>query len=123
MDRPRSAQRAASSFGALGEAIRSGSKISIPSKPAPAAAVSLSSSVPDRHTVAMARRTGSGDTGVGTRRGGKLGEVSQHAVGVGLDAGEQAEGVDRLVDGHAPAVENPAASLSRGAHEGGLQGP
>ena len=39
-----------------GEATRSGSKISIPSNPAAAAAASLSSSVPDRHTVAIARR-------------------------------------------------------------------
>jgi len=36
--------------------MRSFSKISTPSKPAPATASSLSSSIPDRHTVAMARR-------------------------------------------------------------------
>jgi hypothetical protein len=57
MDRPRSAHRARTSAGDHGEATMSGSKISTPSKPADAAAASLSSSVPEMHTVASAVRT------------------------------------------------------------------
>ena len=56
IERPRSAQRARSSVADHEEATKSGSKISTPSKPAAAAATSLSSSVPDRHTVAIAVR-------------------------------------------------------------------
>src|SRR3954453_1558330 len=56
MERPRSAHRDRSSAADHGEATKSGSKISTPSKPAAAAAISLSSRVPDRHTVATAVR-------------------------------------------------------------------
>jgi hypothetical protein len=55
--RPRSAQRTRTSPGESGDATRSGSNTSTPSKPAAAAATSLSSSVPDRQTVAIAVRS------------------------------------------------------------------
>ena len=74
-----------------GEAIRSFSKISTPSKPAAAAAVSLSSSVPDRQTVAIARRV-SVDIRrppFSRRRTCQEVEVAQHPPAVGFGAGEQ----------------------------------
>jgi hypothetical protein len=57
MLRPRSAHRARISRGDQGDTTRSFSKSSMPSKPAAAAAASLSSRVPDRHTVAIDRRS------------------------------------------------------------------
>src|SRR3954464_12539837 len=56
MDRPRSAHRSRIWPADQDEAMKSGSKISTPSKPAAAAADNLSSSVPDRHTVATVAR-------------------------------------------------------------------
>src|SRR4051794_41799565 len=56
MDRPRSAHRSRIWTADQDEAMKSGSKISTPSKPAAAAADNLSSSVPERHTVATAAR-------------------------------------------------------------------
>src|SRR3712207_7259704 len=81
----------------------------MPSNPAVAAAAILSSSVPERQTVAIARRGPSPDTGVADQRG----EVGQHPPGVGLDAGEQPEGVHGLEHRHAAAVEHTAAQLAR----------
>ena len=50
-----------------------------------------------------------------------VGEAAQHALGVGLDAGEEAEGVDGLEHGHAAAVEGAAADLFCGAQEFGFE--
>src|SRR5436853_5157887 len=100
MDSPRSAHRAASSCGDHGEATRSGSKISMPWKPAAAAAVSLSSRVPDKHTVAIDRcgAVCSADTSVDLRLGDQIGEGGEHPVGVGLHAREEPEGLGGLED-------------------------
>ena len=75
--------------GDSGEPMRSFSKISTPSKPAREAAFSFSSSVPLRHTVAIPLRTR--DLGFADQRR----EVAQHALAVGLAAGEQGEGAAR----------------------------
>src|SRR3954452_23740043 len=104
MERPRSAQRAASSAGDQGEATRSGSNTSMPSNPAAAAAAILSSRVPDRQTVAI---EWSGHT-IAPFSGfvpHQFGEVLPHPAGVGGDSGEQPERLGGLVHGHAAAVE------------------
>jgi hypothetical protein len=56
MVRPRSAQRARTSFGDQGATTRSFSNSSMPSNPAAAAAAILLSRVPETHTVAIALR-------------------------------------------------------------------
>src|SRR3954466_1271446 len=102
----------------MGEATRSGSKISTPSKPAVAAAASLSSRAPDRQTVATAVR---GSAGTVVLPGVVLGrftdelvQVAAHPGGVGLEPGEQVQRVGGLVHRHQAAVERRAADPGRG---------
>ena len=112
---PSASARSRTSAGASGELIRSGSKISTPSKPAAAAASSFSSSVPLRQTVAIERR-------IRRRRPRvSVGEVAQHPLAVGRDAGEQLERAGGLHDGHPAAVERPAAELARALEQLGLE--
>src|SRR6478672_8961393 len=54
MDSPRSSHRCFTAAAESGDTTKSGSKISTPSNPAAAAATSLSSSVPEMQTVAIA---------------------------------------------------------------------
>src|SRR4051812_41125466 len=109
---PRASQRARTSAGVSGEAIRSGSKSSTASKPAAAAAASFSSSVPLRQTVAIDRRTTAA-----LRRlaglGDELVHVVEHAVTVRLRAREQLERSRRLQGDHGATVEGAAAALAR----------
>src|SRR5712664_2237331 len=97
MERPSSVQRCRTCRGDHGEATRSFSKISTPSKPAVAAAASLSSRVPERQTVAIPLRTVVSVADIDGwpflgRRSGEYFEAAQHPLGVGFGAGEQAEG-------------------------------
>ena len=111
-----------------GDAIRSSSTISTPSNPAAAAAASLSSSVPDRQTVAMVSlgsvvgwsvggcrwRCGSAvsigclPAGVRVREGV---EVAEHPAGSGSRPVMMPERVGGLEDGHPAAVEDAAAAV------------
>ena len=116
MLRPSASARARTSAGASGELIRSGSKISTPSKPAAAAASSFSSSVPLRQTVAIERRISDRPTAPASD-----GEVAQHPLAVGRDAGEQLERAGGLHDRHPAAVERPAAELARVLEQLGLE--
>ena len=106
-DSPRSAARRRTSSGESMQASRSFSKSSTPSNPAAAIAASFSGRVPLTDTVAMHLRSGFSSGSV--QGGDELGQVGEHAAGVGLAAGEQAEGVRRLEDHHAAAVEGAAA--------------
>ena len=81
-----------------------------------AAAASFSSSVPLRHTVAIERRISGPHRFVD-----ELGEVAQHPLAVGLDAGEQRERVRGLEDRHAAAVERAAAALAGAPEQLGLE--
>src|SRR5512141_2452370 len=99
MARPRSSASARTAGGESGEPMRSFSNTSTPSKPARTAAFSFSSSVPLRHTLAIPLRTR--DLGCPDQRR----EVAQHALAVGLAAGEEGEGERGLEDRHAAAVE------------------
>ena len=91
----------------------------VEARPRPTAA-SLSSSVPDRQTVAMPSRSDPGRT---RRLLGRVVEVAQHPVGVRRAAGEQAERVGGLEDRHPAAVEDPAASLAGGQDQCGVERP
>src|SRR5215475_12951831 len=48
-------------------------------------------------------------------------EMPHHALGVGLDAGEQAKRADRLEDRHAAAIKSSAPLAARDAQEFGLE--
>ena len=48
--------------------------------------------------------------------------MAEHAAGVGREAGEEAEGLNRLEDSHAAAVEGPAAQPAGGADQFGVDG-
>ena len=93
--------------------MRSGSKSSTSSKPALAAASSFSSSVPLRQTVAIERRIGPALKRPPPWSGDQLGDVLEHALAVGADAGEQLHRVGGLQRHHPGSGERPAAARPR----------
>src|SRR5690606_18180126 len=119
---PKSAQYCRISSGDKAELIRSFSNSSTPSKPAAAAASSLSSNVPDRHTVAMTRR----GSPVSDMRSSLLDEhleMLEHPFGVGFDAGEQLESLHGLEHGHSATVQHAAAAFGGRVDQFGAQRP
>src|SRR5437868_13373147 len=100
--------------------MRSSSKSSTASKPAAAAALSLSSREPPRETVAI-------ELSMRRRRlavaPDQRGEVLQHPVGVRLATGEDLERADGLEHRHPSAIEPSAASAAGLGEELGLQRP
>ena len=121
---PRSATILRTSAGVPLKESRSFSKISTPLKPAPAMASSFSARSPLRETVAidsfMACLLRAGRRRCRIARGERRRERALHALDIGLQPGEQAKRLGRLMHAHAPARQRARPGRASGLDQLGL---